>query len=588
MKILSGLFQRPGVLSVPLFAAVFALSSAAQAQLPAPAPWAATGTEYMVAADHPLASQAGARILAEGGNAVDAAVAVSFALGIVRPYSTGLGGGGFMMIKNPGEKPVVIDFRERAPMACTPENYLDSAGNPIPGKTVHGYWAVGVPGTLKGMTYVLEHYGTKSLEQVIQPAVELAETGFPVDRHTHEAMVTLAKRMQNEEYQTAFNELYRTFLRDGKPYEIGDSLRRPNLAGTLRNVSLEGAGILYSAEGLLYRSLIQEMQANNGPIVPLDLDAYEIAIREPLAGRFHDYETWTMPPPSSGGAVITEVLNVVEQFGRIKPDLGIQAGLWPHFLVEAMKHAFADRALGLGDWDVDPDSAVHQVISRMTDSATATLIIDDFRPERTYPPEHYGTAALADDHGTSHYCIIDGEGLTVACSETINYIFGSYVMLPGTGVILNDQLDDFSIAAGRPNLFGLVQSEKNLIGPKKRPLSSMSPTIITRDGRPVLVVGGSGGPRIITGVLHVLLNVLEFGMRPDSAVAAPRFHHQWLPDRVNVEPGLDSLIIAGLIRREHRVEEYSSHPGHIQLIARWRDQWFGASDPRKGGRPAGR
>jgi len=559
MKILSGLSHRPWVLSAPLFVAILVLSSVAQAQTPAPAPWAATGTEYMVAADHPLASQAGARILAEGGNAVDAAVAVSFALGVVRPYSTGLGGGGFMMIKNPGEKLVVIDFRERAPMACTPENYLDSAGSPIPGKTVHGYWAVGVPGTLKGMTYVLEHYGTKSLGQVIQPALELAENGFPVDRHTHEAMVTLAKRMQNEEYQTAFNELYRTFLRDGKPYEIGDTLRRPNLAGTLRKVSLEGAGILYSAEGLLYRSLIQEMQANNGPIVPLDLDEYEIAIREPLAGRFRGYETWTMPPPSSGGAVITEVLNAVEQFGRIQPDLGIQAGL-----------------------------AVHRAISRMTDSATATLIIDDFRPERTYPPEHYGTAALADDHGTSHYCVIDGEGRTVACSETINYIFGSYVMLPGTGVILNDQLDDFSIAAGRPNLFGLVQSEKNLIGPKKRPLSSMSPMIVTRDGQPVLVVGGSGGPRIITGVLHVLLNVLEFGMRPDSAVAAPRFHHQWRPDRVNVEPGLDSLIIAGLIRREHRVEAYSSHPGHIQLIARWRDKWFGASDPRKGGRPAGK
>jgi gamma-glutamyltranspeptidase/glutathione hydrolase len=387
--------------------------------------------------------------------------------------------------------------------------------------------------------------------------VDLAETGFPVDRHTHEAMVWLAKKMQNEEYQTAFNELYRTFLRDGKPYEIGDTLRRPHLAGTLRKIAVEGAGILYSAPGSLYGNLIREMKSNNGPIVPPDLTTYEIAIREPLAERFYDYETWTMPPPSSGGAVITEVLNAVERFSQLNPDLGQQTGSWPHFLVEVMKHAFADRALGLGDWDIDPDSAVHRAISRMTDSATATLIIDNFRPERTYPPEHYGTAALADDHGTSHYCVIDAEGRAVACTETINYVFGSYVMLPGTGIILS-------------------------------PLSSMSPTIVTRDGRPVLVVGGSGGPRIITGVLHVLLNVLEFGMRPDSAVAAPRFHHQWLPDRVLVEENLDSLVIEELIRRGHNVEEYPSHPGHIQLIARWQDKWFGASDPRKGGRPAGR
>jgi len=554
-----------------------------------PAPWSAVGTEYMVAADHPLASQAGVRILAAGGNAADAAVAVSFALGVVRAYSTGLGGGGFLMIKNPGQRPVILDFREHAPAACVLEKYLDADGNPIPGKTVRGAWAAGVPGTLKGMVEVLNRYGTMPLTEVVKPALELAETGFPIDEHTREVMSVMAARMlRYPEYREQYAELYETFLRDGEPYEIGDTLRRPKLAATLRLIAVEGPDILYTPGGILHRALVQKMKEIGGPISSKDLVGYKVTFREPLAGRFLEYNTWTMPPPSSGGAVITEVLNTVERFGRPETTEEDQRELWPHFLIEGLKHAFADRALGLGDWDFDPTGEIRGAIERMTDTATATLIIQDLNVEQTHKPEHYGTAGLPDDHGTSHFCIIDAEGRAVACTETINLEFGSYVMIPGTGIILNDQLDDFSLAPNRANQFGLIQSDKNLIGPGKRPLSSMSPTIITHNDQPVLIAGGSGGPRIITGTLHIILNVLKFGMRADSAAAAPRFHHQWQPNVVHVEDDIDCSILTGLIRRGHRVGQYPSSPGHIQVITCFDGILFGASDPRKGGRPAGK
>jgi len=543
----------------------------------------------MVAADHPLASQAGAQILAVGGNAADAAVAVSFALGVVRPYSTGLGGGGFMMIKNPGKRPVVVDFRERAPAACTPEKYLDADGNPLPGKTVRGEWAVGVPGTLRGIEYVLDNFGTMSVAEVIQPALQLAEDGFAVDEHTHLAMASLAAAMQaHPEYRAKYAELYETFLHEGQPYQIGDTLRRPSLTATLRLIATRGADVLYSPEGILHRALTEYMRQNGGPISSADLTNYEVTIREPLTGRFTDYETWTMPPPSSGGAVLGEVLNAVERFDRLEMDQGTRAELWPHFLVEVLKHAFADRAFGLGDWDFDTTGEIGHLIKIMINTATAALLIRDFDPDGTYEPDHYGTGNLRDDHGTSHFCVIDADGRAVAWTETINLEFGSYVMIPGTGVLLNNELDDFSVTPNVANQFGLIQSDKNLIGPGKRPLSSMSPTIITENDRPVLIVGGAGGPRIITGTLHVILNVLKFGLRPDSALAAPRFHHQWQPDVVYVEDGIDCTVLAGLIRRGHRVGKYPSSPGHIQVIGCARGTFFGASDPRKGGRPAGK
>ena len=261
---------------------------------------------------------------------------------------------------------------------------------------------------------------------------------------------------------------------------------------------------------------------------------------------------------------------------------------WPHFFIESMKHAFADRAIGLGDLDFDTSGAVRNMLDQMLDTGNARLVVEDFNSDSTYESDHYGTGALADDHGTSHFCVVDSDGRAVAWSETINLEFGSYAMIPGTGIVLNDQLDDFSVRAGVANQFGLVQSDANLIGPGKRPLSSMSPTILTQDDELVFLAGGSGGPRIITGTLHALINTLVFGMRADSALEAPRYHHQWQPDKVRVETGLGSDIIAGLVRRGHTVYLYPESPGIIQLIDCRNGKLLGACDPRKGGRPAGR
>ncbi len=569
-----------------LFSILLAVVTDSQAQKPPLEPWAIAGTDYMVAADHPLASRVGAEVLAQGGNAIDAAVAVSFALGVVRPYSTGLGGGGFMVIKEPGETPVIIDFREVAPKACTPDIYLNEDGEQIR-STVRGLWAAGVPGTLQGMLHALENYGSKPLAEVIQPAIDLAENGFPVDAHTHEAMAGLAEKFAGERLPKEYQELVTTFLRDGQPYAIGDTLYRPNLAETLQNLLRSGSALLYAQEGILHRDLTLLAETFYGPITSADLTEYEIAVREPLQTEYRDYTVWSMPPPSSGGAVIGQVLNVVDVYRTKLPDPLLRRELFPHVLIESFKYAFADRAAGLGDWDFDESGEIHQLVDRMIDTTTARLIVEDISPRAIHPAEHYGTGNLEDDGGTSHYCVIDGDGRVVAVTETINLEFGSYVMIPGSGVILNNELDDFAIESGKPNQFGLIQSENNLIGPGKRPLSSMSPTIITRDDQPVMVVGGSGGPKIITGTLHTILNVLEHGMRPDSAVAAPRYHHQWAPYKVNVEPGLDSTIIREFVVRGNEIEEYE-HPGHIQAIVRWNDRWIGVSDPRKGGKPAGK
>jgi gamma-glutamyltranspeptidase/glutathione hydrolase len=551
--------------------------------------WAATGEHYMVATDHPLASAAGARILAEGGNAFDAAVAVSFALGVVRPYSTGIGGGGFALLMRPGEKPIAIDFRETAPAACSPDAYLDSAGTPIPRKTVHGPWAVGVPGTLKAAAHILARFGTMSLADVIAPALELAEEGFPVDSHTHRVMTELAEIMaKRPDYPARFAELRQTFLIEGKPYAMGDTLHRPQLGATLRLIAASGEAALYAPDGPLHVDLVDHMRHHNGPLRSDDLADYQVKTREPLAGNFDRYETWTMPPPSSGGAVITAVLNAVERFDLVAHGHSDVGELWPHFVVECFKHTFADRASALGDWDFDTTGEIHETVSRMLDTASASRIVMDIDPDRTRKSRHYGTGKLADDHGTSHFCVVDSNGNAVAWAETINLEFGSYEMIPGTGIVLNDQLDDFSLTAGVANQYGLIQSDRNLIGPGKRPLSSMSPTIVTFDGAPVLLAGGSGGPRIITGTLHVILNILELGMRADSAVAAPRFHHQWQPDIVRIEPELDAAILTGLLRRGHTVSLYPTSAGIVQMIDCRGNTLLGASDPRKGGRPAGR
>lgn len=562
--------------------AVFLLLAACSSRPADRADWGAGFKEHVVAADHPLASAAGAEILAAGGNVVDAAAATSFALAVLRPYSAGLGGGGFMILYRRGEEPVVLDYRETAPTGSVPAAYLDSAGKVIRGKTVHGLWAVGVPGQLRGIVHALETYGTMDLKTVMAPAIRLAKEGFPVDSHTHEAMAFLAKKLRAlgpAGRREPYAEVRRLFLREGRPYRIGQILRQRDLAKTLEAIAEKGPDYFY--ESGFAEKLLSLEGRNGGPMTPGDLAGYKVRVRKPLESRFRGYTVLGMPPPSSGGACLMQILNVLDD---VRPDR-IEPEAYTHLLVEGMRHSFADRAAFLGDADFHPE--VDGDVSTMISRAHARMVRAAVAPGRTFPAQYYGLRGLKDDSGTTHYSIIDRHGNAVAATETINTYFGSLVVVPGTGVVLNNELDDFTIRTGVPNEFGLLMSERNLISPGKRPLSSMSPTILVERGRAVLAAGGSGGPRIITGTLQTILNVVDFGMSPEKAVAAKRLHHQWSPDRLLVEKGYNADLRRSLEDAGHRFGEYR-HEAAVQMVYRKSSGLYGASDPRKGGAPAGR
>lgn len=551
-----------------------------------PRPWWSDGERYMVAADHAAASRAGADILAAGGNAVDAAVATAFALAVVRPESCGLGGGGFMVIRAPGASPVAIDFRESAPAGAARRYYLDDGGKPIPDKTRRGAWAVGVPGQVKGLLLALERYGSGRLTRrmILAPAIRLARAPLTVDRHLHDSMVVLAEDLRRSSAdRERFDALARMFLRNGEPRPVGDAVHLTALATTLEAIAARGNDGFYA--GPVGQRLVSEVQRRGGPLTWEDLQDYEARVVPPLEAWVGRHYVITMPPPSSGGAVLLEVLNVMTSTAQVGPSLaGTATPLGAHFFVEAMKHAFADRATLLGDRTPEVLAAVEDMIAFKRSRRLRRAI----RGDRTQPITAYGLTAVPEDSGTSHFCVVDARGGAVSCTSTINLGFGSYILVPDTGVILNDEMDDFAVDATTPNAFGLRQSEQNLIEPGRRPLSSMSPTIVLRDGRVELVLGASGGPRIISATLQTMLNVLASEMTIDRAVAAPRLHHQWLPDVVYAESGIDDAVIRGLLDRGHTVRRYSGSAGHVQAIARMSHGWRGVCDPDKGGRPAGR
>lgn len=545
-----------------------------------PASWGAVGREHMVAADHPLASAAGAEILARGGNAVDAAAATAFALAVVRPSSTGLGGGGFMLIHRPGEEPVALDYRETAPAAARPKEYLDESGRVIPGKTVRGRWAAAVPGLVRGLAAALKRYGTLPLAEVLEPAIRLAEEGFPVDDFNHRAMAELAEELAGRPRRAEFRELARIFLKDGRPYAAGELLRQPDLAATLKTLAREGPDAFYT--GSIARKLLKDMRAGGGPWSLEDLAGYAVRERAPTRGRFRGYEVVGMPPPSTGGPCVVQILGVMEGFSPAADG----EGAYYQALAEAMKHCFADRAALLGDPDAHPRVAADA--AAMASPERARSVRAAIRPGRTFPPERYGSKALKDDAGTTHYSVMDSKGMAVSATDTINLSFGSWVVPAGTGIVLNDEMDDFAVRADVPNEFGLLMSERNLVGPGRRPLSSMSPTLLVEDGRAVLAAGASGGPRILTATLQAILRIVDFGELPDDAVAAKRIHHQWMPDVLRAEDGLPEKVRSALAAAGHRLEAYPGQPGVCQVVLARNGLLYGASDPRKGGRPAGK
>lgn len=544
---------------------------------------------FVVAADHPAASEAGAEILRLGGNAVDAAVATSFALSVVRPSSCGIGGGGFMVIhladdprtREPNDAlDVAIDYRERAPSAITPTHYESLPD----GASRFGAHAVAIPGTVAGLLHALETYGTLDRASVLAPAIRIANRGYVADAHAYEAARTLQAFLDEHADWPGEEFLRNTFIPDER-YFGGDVLRNPRQAAALELIARHGRAGFY--DGPIADAIVEAIRAGGGILSHADLASYRPTETTPLVGRAFGRTFLAMPLPSSGGICLLQILMMLED----RPDLlaSVEPGspAYAHLVIEMMKHAFADRARHLGDPEF-----VEVDVERLLDPAYLRARAATVEMDRTHDPSHYGIEGrFPVDAGTSHLSVVDQWGNAVACTETINLEFGSRLPVADYGFLLNDEMDDFLTRRGEANAFGLTQSERNLPAPGKRPLSSMSPTIVLDpDGRVEAVAGASGGPRIITGTLQAILNVILWDQSAERAVGAPRFHHQWEPNAAYLEPALmrDEAFVAGLRERGHEVRE-GEDIGNVQLIRRAPDgaRWEAASDPRKGGEPAG-
>lgn len=521
----------------------------------------------MVAADHPLASEAGAEVLRRGGNAADAAAAAALAAGVVQPAGSGLGGGGFAVGYFPRAAPFALDFREVAPAAADQALFRGPDGAIDPRASVSGGRAVAVVGEPRGLAELVAKHGRLGLADVAAPAIRLAAQGFPVGPH-------LAASLE----QTPFPSVRALFDLGGAPARRGEIVKRADLARTLQQWVKTRGDVLNSGPGAA--KLAAAVTEAGGVLTTDDLAKHRPKAREALVGKFRGYTLYTMPPPSSGGVALLEALAVLD--GYDLTGLGSNSSDYLHLVAEVLKHVFADRAASLGDPDF-----VDVPVARLLSPERAAEIHREVWPGRTFPPDHYGRViAPPKDAGTEHISVLDRDGGAVALTTTINTSFGSGVVVPGMGVILNDEMDDFALAPGVPNAFGLVGDAANAIAPGKRPLSSMSPTVVTdADGQVVLVVGASGGSTIISGTLQVLLNVLVFGMDAEEAVSAPRIHHQWLPDRLMVEPGIPDDVVRALRARGHEVVVREGFTA-VQAVVKTPTGVEGASDPRKDGRPA--
>ncbi|HET8549156.1 MAG TPA: gamma-glutamyltransferase [Bryobacteraceae bacterium] len=491
----------------------------------------------MVVSQEQFATEAGVRALRAGGNAIDAAITVGFALAVTYPAAGNLGGGGFMLVRLADGRTAFLDFRERAPEKASRDMYLDASGK-ITNGSIEGWRAPGVPGTVRGLEHAHRKWSRKPWAELVAPAIDLARNGFPMPYE-------LATSLGRSKRLARFPESSRIFQHKG--IEPGERLVQSDLARTLERIARDGARDFY--EGETARILAREMAAKGGLITLADLRNYTVREREPLRGRYGDYDIFTAPPPSSGGIGLLQMLGMLEGSGYEKPGQGAAATI--HFVTEVMRRYYADRA----EHFADPD--FHRVpVSALLDPAYIARRRESIDPERATPSDTVrpGSFASAESAETTHYSVVDSEGNAVAVTYTLNGSYGSGVTVPGLGVLLNNEMDDFAAKPGMSNMFGLVQGEANAIAPGKRPLSSMTPTIVLRNGRLFLVYGGPGGGRIITSVLQVFLNIVDFGLNVQDAIDRPRFHHQWKPDRITLEPGFSPDTIRLLERRGHTVE----------------------------------
>jgi gamma-glutamyltranspeptidase/glutathione hydrolase len=555
----------------------------------------AHATHAMVVSVHELASRAGLEIMQAGGNAVDAAVATGIALAVLHPQAGNLGGGGFMLVRLADGRTHFVDFREKAPAAATANMYLDAQGNVIENASLIGYKSIGVPGSVAGLVYAEKTFGKMTLGQVMAPAIKLARDGFALawdDAHDFQ-----------DKDLARFPESRRIFQRDGNYFKQGEILRQPELARTLERIAGNPDDFYH---GAMARELAAAIQKGGGLVTTDDLAHYEVKEREPIRGTYRGYEIISAPPPSSGGTALVEILNILEGYDLAKS--GDRSAAAIHLTAEAFRRAYFDRAEFMGDPDFSK-IPVAQLIDKKygvawrasIDPTRASVSKELQRPAiftelEQYASQHPQQFAAREPEHTAHYSVVDADGAAVSVTTTLNDNFGSRVTVPGLGFLLNDEMDDFASKPGVPNLYGLIQGPGNAIGPGKRPLSAMTPTIVLKDGKLFLVLGSPGGARIITTVANILMGVVDYGMNIQEAVNAPRFHHQWLPDVLSVEQWFSPDAMRLLEQMGHKIEigetvagvwyPYWSDGQCIAIDLKTGER-LGGSDSRNNGKAAG-
>lgn len=534
----------------------------------------------MVASVSEIASRLGVDILKRGGNAVDAAVAVGLALAVVWPSAGNLGGGGFMVIRLANGKATAIDYREMGPAAAHRNVYLDEKGEYIKESSTYGHRAAGVPGTVAGLAFALEKYGTMKWAEVAEPARQLAANGFPV-------WYQLERSLQGASQQLARHpETRRIFLRDGRPYETGEIFKQPELAATFERLIKHGPREFYEGKTAELIEASMRRAGNGRPWMTVeDLKNYKVVEREPLRATYRGYEIITMPPPSSGGVAMIQMLNILERYDLKTMGAGSSQAI--HLMVEAMRRAFADRAHYLGDPDF-----VKVPVAALTSRAYADRLAATINLQRasTSQEVRHGQLLPHESEETTHFTIVDKEGNVVANTYTLNDSYGNKITVEGAGFLLNNEMDDFAPKPGSPNAYGLIQGEANAVAARKRPLSSMTPTIVLKDGKLYFAVGSPGGPTIINTVTQVLINIIDHGMNIQQAIDWPRVHHQWMPDQIVYEPfGLAPDVIKALQKMGHKFVDRPRYMGDAEaiMIEEKTGLRLGASDPRLDGRAVG-
>ena len=546
-------------------------------------------SKAMVATIQPEASRVGVAVMQQGGNAVDAAVAIGFALAVVYPEAGNIGGGGFLLFRRPDGEVHFLDYRETAPAKATANMYLDAQGNVVPQLSTIGYKSIGVPGSVAGLVYAEQHWGKLALKQVMEPAIRLARDGFTLDYEEAQSF--------HDSQLAQSPESHRVFQRDGNYYQAGDVFKQPDLAKTLQRIA-DKPDDFY--RGSLARELAAAMQKRGGLITANDLAQYEVKERRPIRGTYRGYEIISAPPPSSGGIALVEILNMLEGYDLTKE--GDRSAQSIHLTAEAFQRAFFDRAEFLGDPDFSKIPVAQLIDKRYANAWRETIAPRRATPSGdlrrpsvfsqldSYASSHPQPTSVAEPDHTTHYSVVDSEGNAVSVTTTLNDAFGSRVTAEGLGFLLNDEMDDFSSKPGVPNMFGLLQGPANAIGPGKRPLSAMSPTIVLKNGKLFLVLGSPGGPTIISTVANTLMGVVDYGLNIQQAVNAPRFHDQWMPDEILVEAtGISPDTLGILEHMGHKIKMTRGYWGDAECIAvdEKTGEFLGASDGRNEGKAAG-